>query len=159
MMLVVADTSPFVALVKIGHIGVLPALYGSVTIPVEVTAELSSTARTQDVRAFIASTPPWLSIQAVSRFDTIPGLHVGEQAAINLAIELKADLLLIDDQTGRKAAIARKVQTVRTAALLFEAARIGVLGDLKGAFDRLKATNFRVPAKVLDELLKLHQSP
>jgi len=158
MMLVVADTSPFVAPVKIGHIGLLPALFGSVTIPDEVAAELSSTARTEDVRAFIASTPQWLSIQTVSRFEAIPGIHIGEQAAISLAIELKADLLLIDEQVGRKAAIARKLQTVRTAALMFEAARTGVLGDLKGAFDRLKATNFRVPVKVLDELLKLYES-
>jgi predicted nucleic acid-binding protein len=32
-MLVVADASPIVGLVKIGHVDVLAALYGSVVIP------------------------------------------------------------------------------------------------------------------------------
>ena len=35
-MLVVADASPFVGLVRIGQADVLPALYGSVVIPPQV---------------------------------------------------------------------------------------------------------------------------
>jgi len=42
--------------------------------------------------------------------------------------------------------------------VLFDAANAGVLPDLKSAFDKLRATNFRVPAGVLDELLARHQA-
>jgi predicted nucleic acid-binding protein len=87
----------------------------------------------------------------------IDGLHPGEIAAVSLATELKADILLVDDLRGREAAMARKILTVRTAALLFDAANAGVLGDLADAFEKLKATNFRVPHKVLDELLARHR--
>ena len=80
-----------------------------------------------------------------------------ELAAISLAREFNADLLLIDENKGRQAAIALHIRTARTAAVLFDAANAGAIADLKVAFEKLKATNFRVPLKVLDELLKRHQ--
>lgn len=63
-------------------------------------------------------------------------------------------MLLIDEKAGREAAIARHIRTLRTTALLFEAAKAGVLQDLREAFDKLAATNFRVNRKTLEELLK-----
>jgi predicted nucleic acid-binding protein len=39
-MLVVADSSPLIVLIQIGQIDVLPALFGEVVIPPEVSAEL-----------------------------------------------------------------------------------------------------------------------
>jgi len=156
-MLVIADTSPLIGLVKIGHVDVLPRLYGSVVIPPEVADELASTKRPREVQAFIASTPGWLSVRSPTKIEVIEGIDRGESAAISLARELKADLLLIDESKGREAAIARHIRTARTAAVLFDAANAGVLPDLKAVFDKLRATNFRVPHEVLDELLRRHE--
>lgn len=44
-MIVVADTSPFVVLVNIGCIDLLPGLYDRVVVPPEVVAELRSPKR------------------------------------------------------------------------------------------------------------------
>jgi predicted nucleic acid-binding protein len=155
-MLVIADASPLVGLVKIGHADVLPALFGEVIIPPKVAEELTRPARPDEVRAFMASAPPWLSVRAPTHLEPIADLDAGELEAISLATELRADLLLIDEAKGREAAIALRIPTARTAAVLFEAANAGVLPDLKSAFDKLRATNFRVPGKVLDELLARH---
>lgn len=157
-MLVVADASPLVGLVKIGHADVLAALYGSVLIPPQVAAELGSPKRPAEVRAFLASPPAWLSVRAPSHLEAIDDLDPGELEAISLAKEIGADLLLIDEAKGRAAAIALHIPTARTAAVLFDAASAGVLPDLKSAFDRLRATNFRVPGRVLDEVLARHQA-
>lgn len=153
-MLVVADTSPFIGLLKIGHIEVLPRLFSTVVIPPEVAAELSSLKRPAEVQAFIAAPPEWLSVRSPKKLEDIPDLDEGERAAISLACELKADVLLIDEKAGREAAIARHIRTLRTTALLFDAAKVGVLPDLREAFDKLAATNFRVNRKTLDELLR-----
>lgn len=59
-MLVVADSSPLVVLIQIGHIAVLPTLFGQVVIPQEVSAELHHSNRPQAVHEFIASRPAWL---------------------------------------------------------------------------------------------------
>jgi predicted nucleic acid-binding protein len=155
-MLVVADASPLVGLVKIGHAHVLPLLYGRVVIPPRVAEELNNPKRPGEVRAFMASAPPWLSVRAPSRLEAIDDLDAGELEAISLAREIGADLLLIDEARGRQAAIALHIPTARTAAVLFDAANAGALPDLATAFDKLRATNFRVPPAVLDELLARH---
>jgi predicted nucleic acid-binding protein len=56
-MLVVADSSPFILLINIEQIGVLNALFQSVTIPPEVAAELAGAKRPQQVRDFIMQPP------------------------------------------------------------------------------------------------------
>lgn len=156
-MLVVADTSPLIGLIKIGLVDVLPRLYGSVVIPTEVAAELASPRRPVAVREFIVAPPSWLSVRAPTSVEEIQGIDPGERAAISLARELNADLLLIDDFAGRKAAQVRHIRTLHTTAMLLDAANQGVLPDLKAVFDRLKATDFRVAAKTMDELLKKHE--
>lgn len=132
-MLVVADTSPFIGLLKIGHVDVLPRLFGSVVIPPQVAAELANAKRPAEVLAFMASPPAWLMVRAPTTLEQIPEIDEGERAAICLARELKADILLIDERTGREAAIARNIRTLRTTALLLNAAKAGVLTDLRTA--------------------------
>ena len=155
-MLVVADSSPIIGLVKIGVVEILPRLFGTIVIPPAVAAELSSSTRPELIRQFIISNPGWLSVRTPIKVDPISDLDAGEVEAISLAAELRAVLLLIDETAGRNVAMMRKIPTIRTAALLAKAADAGLIPDLKTVFDRLRATNFRVPSAVLDELLKRH---
>lgn len=130
-MLVVADASPLVGMRADRACRRGSSLYGSVVIPPEVAAELASPRRPSEVRTFLAGPPAWLSVRAPARLEPIADLDAGERAAISLARELHADLLLIDENKGREAAIALHIPTARTAAVLFDAANAGVLPDLK----------------------------
>jgi len=80
-------------------------------------------------------------------------LGVGETAAIALATELNADLVLMDDRRGVAAALHRGLTVTGTLGLLARAAAQGLL-DLADAFQRLKATNFRYRQDIMDLLLK-----
>lgn len=40
-MIIVSNTSPFIGLLKIGQVDLLPRLYGSISIPLEVAEELA----------------------------------------------------------------------------------------------------------------------
>ena len=153
-MIVVADSSPLVALTNIGHIDVLPKLFGQVVIPPEISAELNQPSRPQAVRDLIASPPDWLIERAPVRIHPIPTLHPGELAAISLAKELRADLLLIDDVRGRKAARDRRIPITGTIGVLELAAAQRLL-DLQDAFARLKSTDFWISPQLLDERLKI----
>jgi predicted nucleic acid-binding protein len=155
-MLVIADSSPLIVLANIGALHVLPSLFREVTIPPQVAAELALPNRPQVVREFISSPPAWLNIRGPSLGERIPHLQEGEIAAINLARELHADLLLIDDIQGRRAAAERKIPLTGTIGVLELAAKSNLL-DLDDAFDRVKRTDFWISPKLLDERLKIYQ--
>jgi predicted nucleic acid-binding protein len=89
--------------------------------------------------------------------EPIPDLHEGERAAISLASELKADLLLIDESDGRSAALARHLQVTGTIGILQRAAEQGWL-DLADAFERIKQTDFWISPKLLDAELARHRA-
>ncbi len=152
-MLVIADSSPVIALVNIGHIGLLPALFGQIIVPPQVAEELARPARPAPVRGLIASPPVWLLQQSPVSIEPIPYLHAGELAAISLARELRADLLLIDEARGRQAAAARQIPFAGTIGILELAADRGLL-DLASAFASLKTTDFWVSDRFLDERLE-----
>ena len=59
-MLVVADSSPLIALINVGHVDVLPVLFGQIVVPPEVFAELNSSRRPRAVHEFVDSRPAWL---------------------------------------------------------------------------------------------------
>jgi predicted nucleic acid-binding protein len=155
-MLVVADSSPLIVLVNIGHVDVLPKLFGEIIIPPAVAGELAAPSRPQAVRDFAAAPPAWLKIQRPTTVQQMPELHPGESEAISLAIELHADLVLIDERKAYREAMALKLNVVGTVRVLERAAAERLL-DLKDAFERLKRTDFWISHKLLDERLKLFQ--
>jgi predicted nucleic acid-binding protein len=99
-MLVISDTTPINYLVLIGEQELLPALFGQVVIPEAVLRELQAPATPQAVREWVARSPPWLVTRRTAEAPD-PGLshlHEGEGEAIQLAQELGADLLLLDEK-------------------------------------------------------------
>lgn len=153
-MLVVADNAPLNHLVRLGTVDVLRVLFGRVVIPSQVADEMLHSRTPDIVRSFVAHPPGWLTIQQPIRVEPIPGLDPGEEAAISLAQELAADLLLIDDRDGRRAAAARRVAVIGTIGVLERAARAGLL-DLERAFVALSATDFRIRPVDLEERLRM----
>jgi predicted nucleic acid-binding protein len=155
-MLVVSDASPLNYLIRIGHVSVLPTLFTLVLVPTEVADELSRPSTPDVVREFIAAPPPWLSIVAPAGVEAIAGIHRGEQAAIALARERKADTLLVDDRDARHAARSLGVAVVGTLGVLQAAAACGLL-DLDAAFASLRATDFRAAPSVYERVLNAHR--
>jgi len=152
--LVIADTGPINYMLLIGHIEILPALFERVTLPTAVKEELSHPGAPALVRDWILAPPPWVEIREVARTadDELRHLDRGEEAAILLAIELQADLLLIDDREGVAAAEHKGLKVAGTLAVLLLAAQQGIL-DLADAFDRLKRTSFHYRQEILDRFL------
>ena len=155
-MIVISDTSPLLALWKIGQLELLPRLYGGVFIPAEVELELRDEEHSASGTAIFQSCAEWLKVRAAKSVITLAGLDSGESAAIALAQELGADLLLIDERFGRRIALEYGLAIRGTVGVLEDAASRGLI-DLSAAFELLKATDFRISAEFLDSRLKLHE--
>ena len=147
-MIVLSDTSPLNYLVLIGHVDVLPVLFGEVVVPTGVSDELQRSGAPEAVRHWMASRPNWLVIRTPSRMDDSIELGTGEVEAISLAMELHADLLLMDDRLGRRAAESRGLSVAGTVNVLEAAAERNLL-DLRDAIAKLRQTNFHVSEIIL----------
>jgi predicted nucleic acid-binding protein len=152
--LVIADTGPVNYLLLIGHIEILPALFEKVILPSAVKDELANADTPQSVREWIANPPMWVDVRhtATTKEGSTASLGPGETAAIALAAELHAELLLMDDRRGVAVALQRGLTVTGTMGLLARAAKRGLI-DLADAFDRLKSTNFRYRQETMDTLL------
>jgi predicted nucleic acid-binding protein len=122
--LVIADTGPINYLVLIGHIGILPALFRKVILPAAVHDELCNVDTPEAVRGWIANAPGWIEIRHSTSPAVISELGAGESEAITLALELHADLLLMDDRRGVKVARERRIAVTGTLGVLARALRM-----------------------------------
>ena len=113
--------------------------------------ELSASAAPDSVRALIEHRPRWLRSQEPDEhvLSTITtDLHRGERAALALALELKADLLLIDDAAGRREALSLGLRVTGTVGVLRVAAERGLV-DVPPLVERLRQSGFYIQESVL----------
>jgi predicted nucleic acid-binding protein len=157
-MIIIADASPINYLVLIDLIQILPDLFEQVLIPQMVLQELQSTSAPDVVRQWVINRPGWLIVQAAKQEDpTLANLDAGEQEVITLAQELKADLLILDESRGRRAAASRGLSITGTIGLLDKAGARGFI-DVPDAIARLRQTSFRASPQLLNFLLSRHRA-
>ena len=145
MILVVADTAPLHYLVIIGHESLLPLLFTKVWIPATVVSELRHQRAPAVVRQWAGQLPSWVEVRRVdapAQAHELAGLDRGEWGAIELAKEIRANLLLMDERTGVRIAREQGFTVTGTLGVLVEAARSGLI-SIDEALARLAQTNFR----------------
>jgi predicted nucleic acid-binding protein len=115
-LIVVSDTSPILNLARIGRLELLQLLYHQILIPDAVYRELTDSKRDLPPAIDLTSMS-WLMVVAAANQnrvqDVLENLDPGEAEAIVLAIELRADLLLVDERRGRRNATAARSKTHR----------------------------------------------
>ena len=152
-MIVVSDTTPLRYLAVISGLDWLPVLFREVLCPPEVLAECLHDRAPAALRQWAAAAPAWLRVTEVSaESQTLPfevELDAGETAALCLAREVRADLLLLDEKRGRLAAARLGLPVTGTLGVLVEAALCG-LADFEVHLNLLMTrTNFRASEAVI----------
>jgi len=134
--IVVSNTGPLIALCALDELELLPRLYGQIIIPDEVRLELNA-APPGAMRFPFAETATWLMVKNLSTsIDPLLSavLDVGEAAVIQMARNVQADSVLIDERKGRK--VARTVYNLKvmgTVRVLVDSKKKGLLASVGSA--------------------------
>ncbi|WP_392480814.1 DUF3368 domain-containing protein [Nostoc sp. C110] len=139
-MIIVSDTSPINNLAAINHLHLLQQLYGTVLIPEAVYQELTDpnfpVAGAIEVQTFI-----WIQtcpVQDRTLLEALSNeLDIGEAEAIALALEMKADQVLIDERRGRMVAARLNLGYTGILGILVEAKSQRLISAVKPLLDAL----------------------
>ena len=150
---VVSNTGPLIALAQIGPFDLLRRLFGRIIVPPAVRAEV------QDDGSVAALTAAdWISVQPPH--DTLAvqllreELDAGESAAIILAKELGADLVLMDERAATRKARTLDLRIIGTLGVLLLGKRTAHLSTVKPLLDSLRENSFRMSDSVYDQVLR-----
>lgn len=158
-MLAVSNTSPISNLAFIGRLDLLKLQFETLWIPPEVERELAlhpdpdALAAIQD-----ALNSQWIRTAPVSNLHLVSllslQLHRGEAEAISLASEMKANVVLIDEQEGRQLASALGLSVTGVLGVLLKAKRMGQIPNLKTEIDSLRTkANFFIGSSLEANIL------
>jgi len=157
--IVVSDTSPINNLTAINQLHLLQQLYGTVLIPEAVYQELTDpdfpVAGAKEVQTFT-----WIQIRAVEDRTMLKALSSeldpGEAEAIVLALEMKAEQVLIDERRGRMIAARLNLHYTGILGVLVEAKCQGFISTVKPLLDDLiNKAGFWVAEPLYKSVLRL----
>lgn len=156
MTLVVADTTPLSCLLRIGRTDILRALFSDIRIPSAVADELDrGAALVGDWRLALL---PFVRIEVVEPSPLlrvlIDELDEGEAAALAMATQLDADLVLLDELRGRAVAARLGVPVLGTIGLLATAKKRGIIAAARPLIAQVRAEGgLWVTEKLVAEVL------
>jgi len=162
--IVVSNSSPLVALARVGRLNLLAFFYKKILIPAEVHHEVTVAGRglpgAHEVR-----NAHWIEVASQkapphpSLVQACQNLGAGERGAILLAKSLQADLVLLDDSKARRVARDAGLSVLGCLGILEAGARRGLVPGLRQAYIDLLRHGIRFDIKLLqDSLARLGMS-
>ena len=149
----VVDTGPLIILYQIGALDLLRELYGEVLIPEAVRDELL---RGPSGQAILSRT--WVKVRGVMDRSVLEVLRAflddGEAEAIQLAREVGATVIIIDERKGRRIARSLGLKVRGTLGILLELKEKGLVEAVRPFISRMLGKGYYLDEKLIEEVLK-----
>ena len=140
-MSIVSNASPLINLARIERLDLLPRLYGELIIPEAVWREVVIEGVGQPGADEIESAS-WVQVQPATNRELVQALRqeldAGEAEAIALALEVGAEMLLMDEHLGRETAVHMGVRCLGLIGVLIEAKRKELVSGVQPLLDALR---------------------
>jgi hypothetical protein len=156
--IIVSNTSPIINLCKVGLLRIIEELYSQVIIPRAVFEELTTgnSSPTEqkslqdclDKKVLVVRSPKDRSL--IRLLDQ--QLDKGEAEAIALAIENKADLILLDENDARKIADVYRLSKTGFIGMLIAAQKAGIIPSAIQAIDFAREKGFWISNDLYNEM-------
>jgi predicted nucleic acid-binding protein len=161
MGLVISDASTLIHLTNIGRLGLLKQFFGQVVVPPAVWAEVvdRGAGRLGAAEVQKSGTLGWLTVRPPADHEFVRALcrdlDDGEAEAIALAVETKADLILIDEADARRVADMYGLRKTGTIGVLLKAKGEKIIELLKPELDKLvNQSGFWIDSGLYEQVLE-----
>lgn len=155
-MVVISNSSPIIHLAKIGRLNLLERLYSRILIPEKVYLECTDTVQ-YHTEVELITQPAWIKrhlIEDDRLFNLLYAeIDAGEAEALVLALEQKADLLLLDDQEARSMARKLGLPVTGTLGVLLKAKNEGMINSFAEDLQKLQKSGFWLSQNLVNTLL------
>ncbi|MEW6095355.1 MAG: DUF3368 domain-containing protein [bacterium] len=138
--MIVANSTPLINFATIHRLDIIEQLFGKIVIPKAVEMELVEkgerypTAKELQDATFIEI----MEIQNITLYNLLKlNLDEGEAESITLALEQKAELLLLDELAGRAIAQFHNIPFIGSIGCLVKAKSIGIIPKIKPLLDAM----------------------
>lgn len=148
---VVSNTTPLLSLLKIDKLDLLRELYGEVIIPTAVYDEIEA-GKEGPYYTDLASIQ-WIKIQALKYPSALPylmDLDRGEAEVLILAREIGADLVILDENLGRRYASLLDLKLTGTIGILLKAKELGLISSVKELLRELQGKGVWLSRSLVD---------
>lgn len=157
-MIIVSNTSPISNLLIVGQFELIQQIYQQVVVPPTVEREVRAL-QSFGIDLAIYTSATWLSVQMptdVLLVDNLKNeLDDGEAEALALALQLKADRLLIDERLGRLVAVRYGLKITGILGILRTAKMLGLIPKMKPILDDLvQQAGFWVDQVLYEQVLR-----
>jgi predicted nucleic acid-binding protein len=155
---IICNSSPIIGLAKVGRLDIIENLYREIIVPEAVFDELIIKGEDKEETAEITKLfdRNIVTVQKVSNRNLIRALRkdldYGESEVIVLALELQADLVVLDEKEARDMAEFYNLKKIGLLGILIRAKERGLISSVKEYMDRLIKAGFRID-KNLYELI------
>ena len=154
--IIISNSTPIILLHKIGQLDLLQKLYGKIYIADAVYKEVIIDGANMAGQDFIKQNK-WIEIINIEDINAkkmfITSLHDGEVETIILAMEMNADLCVLDDLLARKHAKNFGLQITGTLGILIEAKNKSYVKEVKPILEKLKEIGMYIDSELYSTIL------
>lgn len=155
--IIVSDSTCIGYLIRVNCLNLLQIIYGEIIIPDAVFNEILKLENLgYPLTEF--KNADWIKVNTANNFSNVKEyMHIldkGELEAISIAIELKADLLIIDEKNGRTVATIIGFNITGLVGILITAKNEGLILSIKDMLDKVILLGCRISGKLYNIALK-----
>jgi predicted nucleic acid-binding protein len=155
MAVIIADAGPLIALAKINQLDLLQQLFSEVLLTESVKKEVLALQSNDALLIKEAIDNGWLKCVADPTLKTMVSrsLGLGEKTAIEFALQVQEDALLImDDLLARKIALRHQLNIVGTAMLIYSAENKQLISNADELIEELRLKKYRISQHVIESI-------
>jgi len=153
---VVVNSSVIIALAKIGKLTLLKELFKKIIIPMQVYEEVTKDPTLPGAEEIMKTR--WIEVAKISNMKLFEELcseiDVGEAAVIVLALEINADLVVLDDKLARKKAEFFGLRYTGTIGILILAKKRKLISSLRDVLIELRNKGFWISNKLFQKIVE-----